>query len=104
MIGRRFALDARLTAFALALMIAIVGMPILNGWVVADSHCGITMDICHPAQATDIGHAPLLAPKAQPCAMNQAPREVFLAINDAYRESASRLCDTPDLPPPKTSA
>jgi len=101
---RRFALDTRIATVALAFVVAMVGMPMMSGWVIADSHCAITMDICHPAQTADVGHLPILAPTPQVLSMADLPRDEFLAIDDGYRAGAGRLCDAPDLPPPKVIA
>ena len=101
--GYRFALDTRIATVALAFVIAMVGMPLVSGWVIADSHCAITMDICHPAQSADVGNAPLLAPVPQLFSRADIPRTV-LAIGDMYRAIAGRLGEAPDLPPPETLA
>ena len=98
----RFALDTRIGAVALGLVLAIVSMPMMSGWVIPDSHCAFTMDICHPAQSIEVSHAPLFAPAPQPFSMTDNSRDAVLAIDDAYRATAGRLGDAPDLPPPKT--
>jgi hypothetical protein len=99
--GNRLGLDTRLATVALALVLAAVSMP-MCGWVVADSHCAIAMDICHPAQSIDIGHASLFAPAPQLLSITEASRDTVLAIDDAYCATADRLGEAPDLPPPKT--
>jgi hypothetical protein len=82
----------------------MVSMPVMSGWVIADAHCAVTMDICHPAQSADVGHAPLFAPAPQVFLIRDASREAVLAIDDGYRVSSSRLGEAPDSPPPKTRA
>ena len=100
--AKRCALDTRVAIVALAFVLAAVSMPMMSGWVVADSHCAITMDICHPAQSIEVSHAPLFAPAPQLFSMTDNSRDAVLAIDDAYRATAGRLGDAPDLPPPKT--
>jgi hypothetical protein len=101
--GNRIALDTRIASVALALVVAIVSTPMMvGGWVLADAHCAITMDICHPAQSIDVSHAPLLAPAPHLFPMSEASRDGVLAVADAYRARAGRLGEAPDLPPPKT--
>jgi hypothetical protein len=100
----RFTLDTRTAALALAFVLATVSMPMMSGWVVADSHCAITMDICHSAQSIYVSHAPLFAPAPQVFSLSDASRAAVLAIDDAYRACAGRLGEAPDLPPPKTLA
>jgi len=104
LIASRFALDTRIATVALALILAIVSFPLMCGWVVADSHRAITMDICHAAQAVDVSSAPLFAPAPRLFAMNEASREAVFAIRDSYYTMAGRLGEAPDLPPPKTLA
>jgi hypothetical protein len=102
--GNRFPLDTRIAAVALAFVLATVSIPMMSGWVVADSHCAITMDICHPAQSLDISHAPLFASAPPLFLMTDASCAAILAIDDVYRAMAGRLGEAPDLPPPKTLA
>jgi len=76
----RVALDTRVAAAALALILAIVSMPTLTVWVVEETHCCISMDICHPAQAVDVVHGPLLAPAPARFAKLSTVRDAMLAI------------------------
>jgi hypothetical protein len=94
----RFALDLNNVGAALALVIAIVSMPMMCGWVIADSRCTLTMDICHPARSLDIGHAPLMAPA--PLVLATTSDAVVSSV-DGYRAMVGRLGDGPVLPPPK---
>jgi hypothetical protein len=100
--ANRGAIDTRVAIVALAFLLASVSMPVISGWVVADSHCAITMDICHPVQASDVSHAPLFAPAPQVVSMSEVSREAIIAIDDGYRVIAGRFGDAPDPPPPKT--
>jgi hypothetical protein len=102
--GNRLALDTRIAAVAVVFVLATVSTPMLCGWVVADSHCAITMDICHPAQSIDVGHAILFAPTPQLFSLHDVSRDAVLAIDDAYHAMVGRLGEAPDLPPPKTLA
>jgi len=102
--SRRFALDTRVAAVALALILAMVSAPMICGWVVADSHCTITMDICHAAQSVDVSQAPLMAPAPRLFSMRDGSRDAVLAIDDCYQAMAGRLGEAPDPPPPKTHA
>jgi hypothetical protein len=102
--ARHFALDTRIATVALALILATVTLPIVTGWVVTDSHCAFTMDICHPAQAVDISHAPLLAPAPQLFSKDLTAPDAVLAIYDGYRSMTSRLSEAPASPPPKALA
>ena len=102
--GSRFAPDTRIATIALAFVLAIVSLPIPSGWVVTDSHCAITMDICHPAQSIDISHAPLFVPAPLLSSKIDASPEVVIAIDDAYTAIAGRLGEAPDPPPPKALA
>jgi hypothetical protein len=76
----------------------------MSGWVIADSHCTITMDICHPAQSIQVSHAPLFAPAPPVFSLSDASRDAVLAIDDAYRARTGRLGEAPNLPPPRTLA
>jgi len=102
--GHRFAIDTRVASVALALVLAVVSMPILSGWIITDEHCSITMDICHSAQSADVGHAPLFAFAPRLLSLSEAPRNAVLAIDDDYRAMIGRLLEAPDLPPPKSFA
>lgn len=102
--GSRVALDTRIATVALALVLAMVGMPIMSGWVLADARCAITMDICHPAQSIDVTHTPLLAAGPKPFSMNKASRDAVRSIDYGYRAMSGRLAEAPDLPPPKALA
>ena len=104
MSGNHTAPESRIAAVALVLVLATVSMPMRCGWVVADPHCAITMDICHPAQSVDVSHAALFAPAPQIFSLRDGARDAVLAIDDAYRAMAGRLGEAPDLPPPKTLA
>jgi hypothetical protein len=100
--GNRFALDTRIAIVAFAFILATVSIPMTGAWVVADSHCAITMDICHPAQSIDSAHGPLFAPAPQLFSMIFPSPDAVLAIDDAYLAMAGRIGEAPDLPPPKT--
>jgi hypothetical protein len=100
--GSRIALDTRIAAVAMAIIFGMVTVPMVSGWVVADTHCTITMDICHPAQSIDVSHASLFAPAPQLFTITEASRAIVVALDDAYRAMAGRLGEAPDLPPPKT--
>lgn len=102
--GSRFALDARVAAVALVLVLATGSMPMTCGWVVADSQCATMADICHPAQSMNVSHAPLLAPAPQLFSLNDASRDLVLTIDDSYDAMAGRLGKGPDLPPPNALA
>ena len=101
MTGRRCALDTRIATIALALVLAAISLPTVSGWVVADSRCAITMDICHAAQAADVSHAPLLATAPQLFSMSYPSGDALRAIGDGYRANTGRLSEAPDPPPPK---
>ncbi|HLI80166.1 MAG TPA: hypothetical protein VKV03_09295 [Candidatus Binataceae bacterium] len=102
--ARHFALDTRIATVALALILATVTLPIVTGWVAADSHCAFTTDICHPAQAVDLSHAPLLAPAPYLIEEHLIAPDAILAIRDGYRSMTSRLSEAPASPPPKALA
>jgi len=100
----RFALDTRVATVALALILATVSLPLIGGWIVTDSQCALTMDICHPAQTIEVGLVTLFAPAPQSFFLLDAPREGILACDDCYRAQGDRLGDAPDPPPPKNLA
>ena len=102
--ARHFALDTRIATVVLALIIATVTLPMVNGWVATDSHCSFTTDICHPAQAVDISHAPLLAPAPRLYLEHSIAPDAILAIHDRYRSMTNRLGEAPASPPPKALA
>ena len=104
MSASRYALDTRIATIALALVLAMVGMPLVGGSMVVDSHCAITMDICHPTQSADLNSAALFAPAPRLFSMNNRWRDAVLAIDDPYESLAGRLGEAPALPPPKTLA
>jgi hypothetical protein len=97
----RRASDTRLAAVALALVLAIVSMPMLSGIVMADCHCAITMDICHPIQPIDATPASLFAPPPQISSIVDAPRNTHQTIAHFHVASADRPAEEPDPPPPK---
>jgi hypothetical protein len=98
----RFAIDTRIAAMALAMILATVSMPMMTGWAIADSHSALTMDICHPAQWIDVSHAPPFAPAPHLFSMNDVAHDAVHAIDDAYLAMAGRLGEAPDPPPPET--
>ncbi len=100
--ARLFALDSRI--IALALVLAIVSMPMVCGSIVMDSHSAITMDICHPVQSADAGGAASFAPLPRLLSMPNTSRDAVLAIADTYDSLAGRLGEAPALPPPETLA
>jgi hypothetical protein len=100
----RFALDTRIATLALALVLAMVSMPMVCGSIAVDSQCAITTDICHPAQAADAGTAVLFAPAPRLFSMPGASRDAVLAIADSYDSLAGRLGEAPAPPPPETRA
>ena len=100
----RFALDTRIATVALALVLAMVSMPMVCGSVAVDSHCAFTMDICHPAQSADLNSAALFAPAPRLFSMDDGWRDTVLAIDDPYASLAGRLGEAPALPPPRTLA
>ena len=102
--AQHFALDTRIATVALALILATVTLPIVTGWVASESHCCFSMDLCHPAQAVDVTHAPPLAPCPQKFSRNAAAPDAMLAIHDGYRSMTSRLNEAPASPPPKALA
>jgi hypothetical protein len=97
----RCASDTRLAAIAMAFIVAIVGMPALYGIVMADSHCAITTDICHPLQSVDVTPASMFAPPPQVFGAAEAPHHSRRAVNLARGSSVSRLAEGPDTPPPE---
>lgn len=101
MTRRSIALETRIAITALALVIAAVSLPLVGGWVLSDSHCCITTDICHPAQAADAVHGPLLAPVPAPYSEASMARDALLAIHDGYHRLNGRLREAPEIPPPK---
>ncbi len=100
----RFALDTRIATVALALVLAMVSMPMVCGSLVVDAHCAVTMDICHPAQSADVSNAALFAPAPRLFSMNDGWGDAGRAIADAYDSLAGRLGEAPALPPPETLA
>jgi hypothetical protein len=102
--AHRCALDTRIASVALALVVAVVSLPIVSGWIITDRHCSLTMDICHPAQAADVGNAPLYAAAPQLFLFNDGPHDAVLAVNDDYRVMIGRLREAPEGPPPKSLA
>jgi hypothetical protein len=100
----RFALDTRIATVVLALVLGMVGMALAVGSMGLDSHCSITMDICHPGQAADINSAALFAPAPRLFSMDNRWRDTVLAIDDPYESLAGRLGEAPALPPPETLA
>ncbi len=100
----RFAPYTRIATIALAVVLAIVSMPIVCGWVVADAHSAITMEICHPTQSLDVSAAPLLVPSPRLDSIKYAFDGAVLKIDDAYRGIAGRLGEASDPPPPETLA
>jgi hypothetical protein len=98
----RFASDTRLAALAMAFVVAIVAMPTLYGILMADSHCTITTDICHPLQSVDLSPASLFAPPPQVFRAAEAVQPSRIAIKLANGSSLSRLAEGPDTPPPET--
>jgi len=97
----RTALETRIATVALALVLVVVGLPTLTGWIIDEAHCCITMDVCHPVQAVNPVHGPLLAPAPAPFSKPSSARDAMLAINDGYRRLSGRLREAPDSPPPK---
>ena len=97
----RFPSDTRLAALAIAFVVTIVSMPALSGIVMADSHCTITTDICHPLQSVDVSPASMFAPPPQVFRTAEVFHHSRLAINFANGSSLSRLADGPDTPPPE---
>jgi hypothetical protein len=83
------------------MVLASVSTPMVCGWMIVDSHCAITMDICHPAQSLDVSSAPLFAPAPRLFSMNAVSCEAIRAIDDGYRTMAGRLGEAPDSPPPE---
>lgn len=102
--ARNFALDTRIAAAALALIVAMVTLPVVTGWVVTDAHCCFTMDFCHQAQVVDVSHAPLLAPGPQKFSRNSNAPDAMLATDDGYQSMTGRLGEAPASPPPKALA
>lgn len=100
----RCALNTRIVPIAVALVLATVGMPMMCGWVVADSHCAVTMDICHPAQSMDVSGAAWLTPAPQLVALARPARDSLRATDHLYQAIEGRLGEAPDSPPPKTLA
>jgi hypothetical protein len=100
--ARRFALDTRIVTVTLALVLAVVSMPMACGWVVADTRSAIAMDICHPTQSLDVSSAPLLVPAPRLDSINYVFDGAVLKIDEAYRGIAGRLGEAPDSPPPET--
>jgi hypothetical protein len=100
----RFALDTRIATVVLAMVLAVVSMPIMCGWVVTDARAAITMDICHPAQSIDVSHAALFAPAPPLLSIDDGSRDAVLAIGDSSDPVAGRLGEAPELPPPETRA
>lgn len=96
--------ETRIAAVALALILVVVSMPTLTAWVVEETHCCITMDICHPAQGVDVVHGPLLALAPTPFSKLSTARDAMLAIDDGYHRFYDRLCEAPDSPPPEVQA
>jgi hypothetical protein len=72
--------------------------------MIVDSHCAITLDICHPAQSIDVSSAPMFAPAPRLFSMGACSSEAILVIDDAYRTMAGRLGEAPDSPPPEMLA
>jgi hypothetical protein len=102
---RRFALDVRITTVTLAMVLACVSTPLVCGWMMVDSQCAITMDICYPAPSIEVSSAPLFASAPRLFSMGGAcSREAILAIDDAYRTITGRLGEAPDSPPPEMLA
>ena len=100
--NNRFALDTRIAAVLVALIVAVVSTPIVVGAIVKpQSHCCLTSDICHPVQVIDVSHAPLVASPPNISAMNEIPRDSALAASVLYRGMSDRLGDAPESPPPK---
>lgn len=100
----RFALDTRIATVVLALVLAMVGMPIVGGSMVVDSHCAITMDICHSAQSADLNTAALFASAPRLFSMIDGWHDAVLAVDNPYESLAGGLGEAPALPPPKALA
>jgi hypothetical protein len=98
---RRCAVDTRIATVALAAILALASMPMVCGWVVADSHYALSADICHPLQSLDVGSAPLPAKAPRLFSVSDTSRDAFVAIDDPDSMIAGRLGEAPDLPPPK---
>jgi len=101
---RSIALETRIATAALALVIAAVSLPLVSGWILSDSHCCITTDICHPAQAVDAVHGPLLAPAPEAFSKASMARDAMLVIDHGYKALNDRPSESPDSPPPKAQA
>jgi len=86
----------------MAFIVAIVSMPTLCGILMADTHCAITTDICHPLQSVDVGPASMFAPPPRVFRTADAIQHLWLAIDFANGWSKSRLAEGPDTPPPKS--
>ena len=98
----RFAPDSRIAAAALAVIIAVVSLPLMGGWTVADARCALSMDICHPAQALDNAHAVLVVAAPIVIAARLSSPEQGWSIRCDYHVAVGRLCDAPEPPPPET--
>lgn len=85
----------------MALVLAVVSMPMLSGLVIADLHCVITTDICHPLQPIDASPASLFAPPSQMPRVAELPRDTRQTIKTFQIVKIDRLGETPDPPPPK---
>lgn len=90
-----------LISLAMAIIVAIAGVPILYGVVAGDTRCAITLDICHPVQSVSSSAAPLLAPPPAPMPITNAPLQLRERLVAFARAHASRPADAPDPPPPK---
>jgi hypothetical protein len=102
--ANRFALDTRIATIALALVLAAVSMPMMCGWVVADSRCAITMDICHAAQSIEVSGAAWFVPAPQLFTLASPARDSLRVTDHFYQAIDGRLGEAPDPPPPKTLA
>jgi hypothetical protein len=96
-----FRLDARIATAALALVLAIVSLPILSGWAACDVQCAITLDICHPTQSIDASHALLFASPPQLFTLIGSSHTPILAIDADNLAMTGRAGDAPEPPPPK---
>jgi hypothetical protein len=93
-----------LVSLAMAIIVAIAGVPILYGVVAGDTRCAITLDICHPVQSVSSSAAPLLAPPPAPVPITSARFQLRERLAAFAPTHASRPADAPDPPPPKSRA
>jgi hypothetical protein len=99
-----FRLDTRIATAALALVLAIVSLPILSGWVACDAQCAISLDICHPAQSVDASHAPLFGSPPQIFTLIGCSQAAIFATDAGNLAITDRHGDAPEPPPPEILA